>query len=231
MAPGLAPFLFALAFAIFTVVYRSVGLPPPAEIADIAMGLYSEYGSLTLLVAAFVEGIFMINVYFPGSFVILLAVFLSNKNVHELGLIVVLCWTGFVLAGQLNYWIGKAGFYTALLRLGKKDVIDRMRCWMDKRGTMAIVVAAIHPNFLAVSQVCMGISQEGYKRNFTLSAISLAIWVPLWTIVFSFILKQVDFKDSNQAWYIVLVFLIWGVLLVLKDSVYKPLTRCSNGRS
>lgn len=221
MAPGMVPFLFAVASAVFTVIYKTIGLPPPSEIAEIGKGLYASYGNLTLVAAAFLEGVFMINIYFPGSFVILLAVFLSDKSVAQLSLIAIFSWLGFMCAGPLNYWLGNAGFYRVLLKIGKDDIVIKMRRWMDKRGKAAVFLAAIHPNFLAVSQVCMGISSEGYRKTLMLSALSLAMWVPLWTIIFSIVLKEVDISDSNQAWYIVVIFLIWGIALVLKDSIYK----------
>jgi len=228
MAPGMVPLLFAVAFAIFTVIYKTIGLPPPSEIAVIGKELYANYGNITLLIAAFLEGVFMINIYFPGSFVILLAVFLSDKTATQLSLIAFFCWLGFVGAGPLNYWLGNAGFYRVLLKIGKNDIVIKMRRWMDKRGKVAILLASIHPNFLAVAQVCMGISSEGYRKTLTLTALSLAMWVPLWTIIFSIVLKQVDMSDSNQAWYVVAIFIIWGIVLILKDNVYKPLKKRFN---
>lgn len=231
LAPGAVPFLFAIAFAAFTLAYQLAGFPPPSEMAEIAKGFYSEYGIATLLVTAFIEGVFMVNVYFPGSFVILLAVFLSTKAFDELSVIAFVSWAGFVAAGQLNYWMGRAGFYKALLKLGKRDSVLKMQEWMDKRGLMALFVAAIHPNFLAISQVCMGISNEGYKRNLLYSAGSLLFWVPIWTVVSALLLKQIDLKDSNQAWYVVALFFISGLFLVIKDNVIKPLTKPSSGRA
>ncbi|MCG8092941.1 MAG: VTT domain-containing protein [Candidatus Thiodiazotropha endolucinida] len=229
-APGMVPFLLAIAFSLFTIIYKIADFPPPSEMAEIAKRFYNEYGIFSLLVAAFVEGLFMVNIYFPGSFVILLAVFLSTKGLDELGAIALVSWVGFVLAGQLNYWMGRAGFYKVLLRLGKRDSVQNMQEWMGKRGSLAIFIAAIHPNFLAISQVCMGISNEGYRKNFLFSAGSLLFWVPFWTVVAAVTLKQIDLKDSNQAWYVVIIFLVWGLVLVVKDSVVKPLTRSSNGR-
>ncbi len=229
LAPGTVPFMFAAIFTIFTVVYRIIDLPQPTEIANTGRELYDSYGGITLFLAALVEGVFMVNIYFPGSFVIVLAVFLSDKSIIELSYIAGITWLAFVIAGQFNYWLGNKGFYKLLMYMGNKDVVANMQAWMQEKGKYAVTLAAIHPNFLAVSQVCMGISGGGVLRNLRLTALSLAVWVPLWTVVFSIIISRIDLTNPNQSWYVVALFIMWGFILVAKQSISllkkKPLTR------
>jgi membrane protein DedA with SNARE-associated domain len=217
LKPGVVPLMLAFFFGIFTVCYKTLDFPPPTEMADIGRNLYNQYGIVTLLIAAFIEGIFMVNIYFPGSFVIVLAVFLSDKTFFPLAVIAIVSWVAFMFSGCFNYWVGKTGFYKILLYLGKKDTVLNMQKWMDRRGKKAVFFAAIHPNFLAVSQVCLGIAQEGIKKNIYFSAVGLSFWVPIWTVFFALVVKKVNLEDSNQAWYIVAFFLVWALFLILKN--------------
>ncbi len=222
---GLIPLLWAILFAIFTVIYKTFDLPPPEEMAIIGRELYEQYGIVVLLIAAFVEGIFMVNIYFPGSFVIVLAVFLSDKSFMSLAVIGGSVWFGFVLAGAINYLLGKYGFYKLLLLIGRKDTVTRMQKWVDKRGNVAIFIAAIHTNFLAIAQVCLGIAKESLRKNLLLSGLSLAFWIPIWTFLFSIIIEKVNLEDSNQAWYIVATLFLWAIILIMKEQIAKRLKK------
>lgn len=217
LAPGLLPFLWALLFAIFALAYRVFDFPTPAETVAFAERLFEQYGIYVLLVAAFIEGIFMISVYFPGSLVIAVAVVVSDKTIPSLAAIGFLAWLGFVASLPVNYYLGKEGFYRSLLVLGRRDVIVRMQRWLDRRGRVAVFLSAFHPNILAIAVVCMGIAREGLKRTVTLAAASLIPWITLTIALLSVITKQVDVTDQNQAWYFIGLLVLWGIVLVLKE--------------
>lgn len=217
--PGHLPFILGATFITFAFVYRFLGLPEPEEMAEIINFFYNTYGVQILFFAAFLEGIFMISFYFPGSFVILLAVFISDKSITDLSYIATLSFLGFVFSVAINYLLGKYGFYHALLWMGKRNTIESMQKWLDHKGRIAIFLSAFHPNFLAIAVVCMGISREGILRTGMSASLSLAFWVPLWTIVAAVLLSQVNIEDPNQHWYIFAAFVVWGVFLIIKAMV------------
>lgn len=217
--PGDLPFLLGITFLIFAFVYRSIDLPQPAELAEIGRTLYFEYGIIVLLLAAFIEGIFMVNFYFPGSFVILLAVFLSDKSPESLAAIILLSVLGFLLATVINYGLGKYGFYRALLWMGKANIVERMQKWLDKRGRWAVGLTGVHPNLLAIAVVCMGIAGEGILKTSAIAAASLVFWVSLSIIVIAMVISQVNIEDPNQHWYIFGAFILWGLFLIGKKQI------------
>lgn len=217
--PGHLPFALGMAFLTFAFVYRSVDFPQPSELAEIGRSLYAEYGIIVLLIAAFIEGIFMVNFYFPGSFVILLAVFLSEKSPEALGAIVLWSVVGFLLATVINYVLGKYGFYRVVLWMGKKDTVKNMHKWLSKHGRWAIGLTAVHPNFLAIAVVCMGIAREGLLKTSAIVGVALIFWVSLWTIIIAAVVSKVNVEDPNQHWYIFGVFILWGLFLIAKRRI------------
>ncbi len=213
--PALIPFSLAFFFTAFIVVYRILGLPQPVEMADHLKSLYQSYGMSILLFAAFVEGIFMVNIYFPGSFVIVVAIVISEKTPTDLIEIVIASWLGFMVAMVLNYFLGKTGIYRTLVWMGKKGTIDNMQRRLDKYGSRVTLLAGIHPNFMAIAAVCMGISASSLPRFLARSGVSLLFWSSAWAIFFAIALEHVDVTDQNQHLYIIAMLLLWGVAAII----------------
>ena len=213
LRPGFVPFALAGLFALTSLGYSLLGLPSAAELASTGRALYLQYGLAVLLAAALLEGIFMINLYLPGSFVIVLSVFLSDKSINELSVIAVVTWVGFFLASLANYFLGATGFYKALLALGRKDTITSTQAWIRLRGEKARFFSAVHPNIQALYMVCSGIARDPFSSAAIKSGFYLAFWVPLWTLFFSVVLKKVDIEDSNTPLYVIAFLLTIGTMM------------------
>lgn len=219
LAPAVIPFALAIAFSIFITLYRIAGLPSPTDIAFSATSFYKLYGNTIILPSAYIEGIFMISLYFPGSFVILIGVFASDKTLISLAALGLTAWFGFMLAGITNYFLGKFGYYRLLLFLGRKDSIVNMQRWLSQHGKIAIFLSAFHPNFLSVALVCAGITRRNFIRTIVLAGVSQLFWIAFWIVVGTPILQNVNMEDPNQAWYLVLLLILWGFGLIARDRI------------
>jgi membrane protein DedA with SNARE-associated domain len=226
LASGYLPLLIAVAFSVFSLLYDLLDFPSPKELSIIGKNLYEQYGLIILLLASLLEGIFMVNIYIPGSFVIVLSVFLSDKSIDQLFIISIIVWAGFFSSSIFNYWLGATGFYKALLLLGKKNTIERMQVWINKKGGRAIFLSSIHPNFQAITMVCAGISRYSFLSSSIKSAVSLIFWVPIWTVVFSIILKRVDIENSNGPLYVIGLLVLVGIVSIIIE--YVKLSRKSH---
>lgn len=216
LAPAILPLSWVALLSIFILLYRAFGLPTPAEILPIAQRSFEAYGTPILVVAAFIECLFMISIYFPGSFVIAVAVVISQKTSIELLQIGTLSWIGFVGALAVNYWLGEKGFYTVLLKFGRQDIITNMQQRLARRGNIALFLTAIHPNFLAIAMVCLGIARRGIVVSTLKGAIFLIPWVSLIIGVLGVTATHVDVTNKNQAWYFVGLFLLWAVVEIVR---------------
>ncbi|HUP62133.1 MAG TPA: hypothetical protein VNA69_17130 [Thermoanaerobaculia bacterium] len=221
IAPGMLPLAWAAILTAFIILYRLFDLPTPAEIVPVAKRYFDAYGWPVLIFAAFVECLFMISVYFPGSLVIAIAVLVSDKTLADLLRVGLFSWVGFVAALPVNYWLGEKGFYKVLLKIGRKDVVARMQDRLERRGRLTLFLSAIHPNFLAITMVCLGIARQGVLRSTFLGGLYLIPWVALIITVLGATTSRVDVTDKNQAWYFVAAFLIWAIVEILRARRWK----------
>lgn len=218
--PGLFPLILALFLIIMGLLWEPLGLPDVPRTIAIVSGLFEKHGATALFLGAFIEGLFMINLYFPGSFVILLAILVSGRTLPELALVAFIAWLAFSMASVVNYLLGKYGFYRLLLFLGSKDVVGKMQGWMHKRGKMTVFLSAVHPNFLAVALVSMGIAQKGLVKSTGLSMIALACWAPVLTALTAFVLPPAT-EAAGYYWFMVALLLAWALALCIRASLAK----------
>ena len=222
LAPGAVYFALAVGFS-FAILYReSLGLPGIDTYTDIAKGFFDRYGLFALYVAAVIESLFMISFYFPGSLVVVIAILVSDRSIPALGVIVLIGWASVLTATVANYWLGKEGLYRLLLHLGSERTVIDMQAWLEKRGRWAIFLSAAHPNFLAITNICMGIARKGLLRTLLLSFAAIIFWIPLQVYLLGFVLP--DPKESTELlqWVIAALLLWTGVREVRKkrDTVH-----------
>ncbi len=190
LAPGAFHFALAIVFTILMFVREPLGLPGVDTLSDIARGFFERYGLIALYIAAVIESLFMISFYFPGSLVVVLAILVSDRSLAALGVIVLIGWASVLTATVVNYWLGREGVYRLLLHLGSEESVHEMQAWLAKRGRWAIFLSAVHPNILAITNICMGIARAGLVKSLALSFIAIAFWIPVQVYILGFILPD-----------------------------------------
>ncbi|OGG50494.1 hypothetical protein A3C18_03840 [Candidatus Kaiserbacteria bacterium RIFCSPHIGHO2_02_FULL_54_11b] len=218
LEPGAFYFALAVVFVIVMFVREPLGLPGIDTLTDIAKGFFERYGLVALYVAAVIESLFMISFYFPGSLVVILAILVSDRSVLALATIVVIGWASVMTATAVNYWLGKEGAYRLLLRLGSEETVHDMQTWLAKRGRWAIFFSAVHPNILAITNICMGIAHAGLVRTLALSFVAIAFWIPVQVYVLGFILPDPKESTALLQWVIAAGIVWLGVRAVRKEN-------------
>lgn len=130
--------LSALVFHIVvSILWMSGIIPPPTVIVDLLRGIYEQYGNLGLVIASFLEGIVYLGLYFPGSFIIALAVFFSDGKFISLFTISILVAITLTITSSINYFFGR------YITFRKEVVTD------NKRFSKGLLFSILHPNLLA----------------------------------------------------------------------------------
>src|SRR3989338_552338 len=225
LSPGFFPFSLCIFLGVFILFYRIFNLPSPSELTQQIVKWYEIYGFIVVFISAIAESLFMLSIYLPGSLAIVLAVYslgYSSQNLFIIGTIVV---AGFTISNIVNYLLGKYGYYRLLLFFGKHDIIDDMQKRLEKRGLLTVFLTAFHPNFLAITLVCLGIGKIKFLKSLFYSFISATFWVTVWTIIVSKLVKKINLQDSNQSLYLLGGFFLWGVVLVIKNEIKKSKTK------
>lgn len=140
-------------------------IPSPVGIVVFLENLYKNYGLIGLFIASFLEGIVYLGLYFPGSFIIALAVIISDGSLESLLIISIVVAFALVITSIINYFFGR------IIKSSKKST--------GKIASRGLFLSMLHPNFLAFYFFNAGIRNQNPLK---------IILVPLVMIPYGFIL-------------------------------------------
>jgi membrane protein YqaA with SNARE-associated domain len=198
--------LSALVFYVSVFLLWQAGLiPSPTEIIGMLEELYRSYGLPGLFAASFLEGIVYLGLYFPGSFVVALAVVLSDGSFISLISISLVVAAALTLTALINYILGR--------NMGRGISPENARTAKRKRLSKGFLLACVHPNALAFYFFNSGIERKGAYKI----ALVPIVMIPYGFVVANalFLLKE-PLKQALESPYLMISFLlIWIVIATL----------------
>lgn len=213
MAAGAYPALVTSLFFLYVVLWKLLSLPGPVELIELTESLFHQYGWWIVGVAALLEGVAVINLYFPGSLVIILGVASSAGNPpHAIGIVATIM-VGFALAALVNYGLGYFGLHQLLLRIGGKQWFDYVRTWHAKHGTYALLVAYIHPNAGGLMAMASGNARYPLPKFIPPVFGAIVFWNTCWGIA-AYWLSPTLKGAASTVWPIVGVLVLWVLIRV-----------------
>ena len=174
-------------FSLLYAVWIALGLPPEETIAPIARGYFERFGLLAVLVAAFIEGLFVIGWYFPGSTIIVVCLVLSTSSTQSFVIVSMSAGIGLLTAYCFNYAMGKYGWYKLLVRFGYQASIENGKARLHRHGLAAIFLT--YWQFLLASAVstASGILQYSFPKFLLVSVVSVVFWTTFWSTIIYFL--------------------------------------------
>ncbi len=210
---AIVPLVILSIFAVFTIIYKYLGLPSFDEIVELAKGAYAEYGYWVVFIGAVAEGILFANWYLPGSVIVVMSVVFAKENGLSVFWVINCITLGFLLTAMINYSLGRYGWYRLLLKFGMKDTLERAKQKTEKHGLKIIFGTYFHPNLGSLIATSAGILRLPVVKFFTYSLVALLAWNAFWGILVyytgDFILNLVTYKSLIMilmAWVVVLLF-------------------------
>lgn len=190
----------ALIFYLIIFVLWNINLiPSPTEIVHFLENLYLNYGLFGLAIATFLEGIVYFGLYFPGSFIIALAVFLSDGSFTSLILISLVVAITLTLNSLINYFIGRQ-------IPSKTKIINKYKDSVGK----GLFLSMIHPNILAFYFFHQGIEKRKLWKIFWVPVIMLPYGLTL-AYILSLISGFAKQQIENPLFMFILIF-IWLII-------------------
>lgn len=176
--------LSALLFYIATIIlWKLKVIPEPKEILAFLAVLYGKYGYAGLILATFLESIVYLGLYFPGSLIIALAVFLSTGSLLELLIISVIVAMTLTVTAVINYFLGR---YISLRNFWEKKEFMKESETLSK----GLFVSMLHPNLLAFYFFNAGLERRSFKK---------IIYVPVFMVPYGFLFAIFLSKFSKVA--------------------------------
>lgn len=191
----------ALIFYFATIILWKFGvIPEPREILVFLEELYAKYGYLGLVIATFLESIVYLGLYFPGSIIIAIAVFLSSGSYIELLTISIIVAATLTVTAIINYFLGR---YISLKKFPEKREFIKE----SEKISKGLFASMLHPDFLAFYFFNEGLENHGLKK---------IIYIPLIMIPYGFIFAlllskfSVSARESleNPSFLLIIIF-IW----------------------
>jgi len=203
--------LSALIFYLWVVVLWKMHLIlAPSEILTFLENLYTDYGLIGLSIATFLEGIVYLGLYFPGSFVIILAVILSDGTFFSLLAISMTVAVTLMLTSLINYWLGRH------VRFKKQEKIYSN---LKKNSKKGLLPSCLHPNLLAFYFFNGGIER---KSPYQILLVPL-IMIPI-GLLYAYVIYFLRFilQEHIEKPYIMLVLIgIWFLILFFIENKQK----------
>src|SRR3989344_8108360 len=111
--------LFVIYLTMF-LFWKLFSLPPPEQLVNIVKNYFDRYGLIVIFISALIEGTLLLGQYFPGGFIIFLGVITSSGDAIKASKVVLVVSIAFFIAYNLNYMMGKYGWYKLFIKLGLK---------------------------------------------------------------------------------------------------------------
>lgn len=209
------PLFGLLALGSFYVVWTLLDLPPTEQVVEIAKMYFDRYGLLTIFICAIIEGVLLAGWYFPGSFVIVLGVFLAGDDYVQLVEVFAVTTAGLLLAYVFNYFVGKYGWYKLLSALGFREALEKAQQQLTYYGPRAVFLTFWHPNLAALTSTAAGILHMPF-RTYILHAIAATVlWDTFWTIV-GYLLGEAALTVIGPQ-FVVAFIVLWVVAILLQN--------------
>lgn len=203
-------FLFVVAIV---ATYQFLNLTSSATFLDAIRIALDRHGYTIAFCAAFIEAIPPVNLYFPGSVVIVVAVSHSRSGALNPFIVIAVITLAFVICYSLNFCIGRLGLHGVLVRCGLGPSIDKAKRHIAHRGLGWLMLACWHPNCCAIASISCGILSVSYNRFLRFMLPAVVLWNALFgTAAYlgsSYIMRLLELR-----WLLVIggIWLIWLVV-------------------
>ena len=150
---ALAISLILLATLVVFFVIASIFFPTPDTLLEGLKYYFALWGYPVLIFSAIIESIPVINIYFPGSSIILLAAAFSRQGSLNIYAVIFFTAASFCLTYAMNYWIGHAGWHKLFIKFGMGDALEKTKKQVERHGSWWIWISYVHPNVGALTSV------------------------------------------------------------------------------
>lgn len=210
--------LLLLGIYIAVLFFIRGQLPDPKTLIASIKEFYSVYGYFFSFFGAFLEGLFLVGMYIPGSTVVLLSAVMARAGVLSFPVAYLLATAGFLLAYCINYALGRYGWYHILAKFGMEGGITMAKNKLHEQKSKAILVGYIIPGSAAFLSTAAGVTHYPFRDFFLASLVAQLFWGLVWGgLAYIFGLPLVEFILK----YFIFVIIAVGVGFVVKSFLWK----------
>jgi membrane protein DedA with SNARE-associated domain len=209
------------------LVWLALDLPTETELVPIARAYFEKYGLLTVFLGALGEGFFLIGLYLPGTFLILIGILLAGDDLGQLVRLWAVIVAGLVCSYSIDYAMGKFGWYRLFVAYGLREPLDKARARLAARGVSAIFTSFWQINIAALTATAAGILQFSYLKFLICAACAAAAWMAFWmTIIKSLGPAALALVNLRFIIFALIIWITWLAFVAWRqgrqDKVLRP---------
>ena len=223
---SLLPIFVLLLFLITFFLVANFYFPNPDILFDTLKKYFSDYGYPVLVISAIIESIPLINIYFPGSSIILLAAAFSRQGSLNIYAVIALTMIAFTATYALNYYIGRSGWYYLFCKCGMEGAIDKSKSQIKKHGSWWIWISYIHPNLGALTSTAFGILKLDFGKFLIQSALANTFWAIFWGLLMYYSSDQV-LGILTARWLMIAVIVVFILVKILVEYFRQKSENCN----
>jgi len=201
------------------LLWRLFSLPPQEELIEIVKTFFEKYGLIVVFISAIIEGILLVGQYFPGGFVIFLGVITAAGDVLRATKVVLIVSLAFIMAYNINYMMGKYGFYKLFVKFGLRKSLDDAQTKLNKHGLKVVLFSYWDTSLASITATGAGILKLSFLKFQIYSLIGILIWNTFWGILV-FQLGEEALKLTGLK-YITIIILIWIAVIIVAEIIRK----------
>ena len=220
LSAAAAPAVYTVLFLLLMILWKIFGLPIPDQVYSYVVDLFREYGLAVVFLAALIEGLVVINLYFPGSAVILLGVATAETPLGAI-VVVILTTVAFIITAYLDFLLGYFGLHWIIEKLGGGKWLEQAHIRRERYGMYALPLSFIHPNLGGFMSVSCGVGRIRKSSFLLISSLSIISWNAVWGFLAYFMSSGVK-KIATEPWLLLIAFIIWTTVAFLIGLSKKP---------
>ena len=193
-------------------------LPPTSDLLNTLRTLFVRYGLIAVAVCSFLENIIGLNIYFPGSVVILtgMALTAGHPSLALKTWTVIFCFA--IMAHYVNFLGGRL-----LAVRGRYLPSSRLNSIIGKKTRLLTLFLATfwHPHFAAVTSYACGVNGVGYAPFSGYLALATGLWYAFWGFLFYNVGKAIPEKINLSPVFLayIMIWIIWDVVRYRRSHV------------
>lgn len=182
----IAPLTVLIIYIAILVILRGT-LPPANEIISHLESLYSRFGYEIIFLGAFLEGALIIDLFVPGSSIVLFGAIFSRTGQIQFPFYLISAIAGFTLGFFMDYLLGYYGWSDIFNKLGLGNELERAKKKVTEFGGKAFLIGYFHPDVATVFATAAGIIRLPVKEFFLYNFLAGFFWLFFWSTLAYFI--------------------------------------------
>jgi membrane protein DedA with SNARE-associated domain len=203
----------SILFFGFRAMWGYFDLPSMAMLVDILQDLFLQYGLIIVFVAAFLESLFLIGNYFPGTLILAFSIATTSHSLYHAVAMSIVIATAMLCGYSLDYLLGKYAGEKMIKKFNLEKEIQSYKVKIEENSIWSFFTLYVLPGFGSLFSVSAGAMKISYSKYMSFLMPTVLFWNVVW-VLGGFIFGEqllTLIKSGYFGYAIIAIFIIYFV--------------------